>query len=40
MTGMQVLSTKLIPVHSPKHASRRNMVKATNDRGMTSTKRL
>ena len=40
ITGMQVLSTKLMPVHSPKQARRRNIVRATKQRGMISTKRL
>lgn len=40
ITGIQVLSIKLIPVHSPKQASLRNIVSATKQRGMTSTKRL
>ena len=40
ITGMQVLSTKLIPEHSPKQARRRNIVSATKQRGMISTKRL
>ena len=40
ITGIQVLSTKLIPVHSPKQASLRNIVSATKQRGMISTKRL
>ncbi len=40
ITGIQVLSTKLIPVHWPKQASLRNIVSATKQRGMISTKRL
>ena len=40
ITGMQVLSTKLMPVHFPKQARRRNITRATKQRGMTSTKRL
>ena len=40
MTEMHVLSTKLMPVHSPKQDRRRNMVSATKQRGITSMKRL
>ena len=40
MTGMHVLSTKLIPVHCPKQARFKNIVMATKHRGITSTNRL
>lgn len=40
MTGMHVLSTKLMPVHLPNNANFKNMVIATKQRDMTSIKRL
>ena len=40
ITGMHVLSTKLIPVHLPNTANFKNIVIATKQRGITSIKRL
>lgn len=40
MTGMHVLSTKLMHVHLPNSANFKNMVIATKQRDMTSIKQL
>ena len=40
ITGMHVLSTKLIPVHLPNTANFKNIVIATKQRGIISIKRL